>query len=237
MTGEASDRALMEFDRVCYAAGGVRILTDVSLRLPPDGPLVVIGPNGSGKTTLLRLAMGLDTPTTGRIAWPGTPPKRAIVFQRPVMLRRTVEGNLRFALAAAGVPRDKRGARAEELLGQVRLTSLSDRPARRLSGGEQHRLAIARSLARDPGLLLLDEPTASLDPSATRTLEELVLSIAARHTAVVMATHDLAQARRIGGIIVFMNRGRVIETGPAAEFFASPRTEEGRHFIAGDLLA
>jgi tungstate transport system ATP-binding protein len=113
---------------------------------------------------------------------------------------------------------------------------LQRRPARRLSGGEQQRLALARALARDPAVLFLDEPTASLDPQATKSIEDVVRTITARGVKVVMSTHDLGQARRIGGEIVLLHRGRVVETGPAEEFFANPRTQDARRFVAGELL-
>jgi tungstate transport system ATP-binding protein len=152
------------------------------------------------------------------------------------MLRRSAAGNLRYALASAGVPRGERAARVTELLAQVGLEGIEQRPARRLSGGEQQRLALARALARNPDILFLDEPTASLDPAATKAIEDIVRSVAKRGMKVVMSTHDLAQARRLAGDIVFMHRGRVVENSPAADFFSAPRTDEARKFIAGELL-
>jgi tungstate transport system ATP-binding protein len=208
--------------------------------LEAGAPTVLIGPNGAGKTTLLRVAMGLIRPTSGLITWGGRevipPTRRAIMFQRPAMLRRSTAGNIRYALAAAGVPRAKREARIAELIADVGLTGLEHRPARRLSGGEQQRLALARALARDPDLLFLDEPAASLDPAATLAIEDIVRTVTARGVKVVLSTHDLGQAKRIGGEVVLLHRGRLIESGPAAEFFASPRTEQARKFIAGELL-
>jgi tungstate transport system ATP-binding protein len=184
--------------------------------------------------------MGLIAPSQGRVTWGGRedvpPVKRAIVFQRPTMLRRSALGNLRYALVAAGVTRAIRAERAAELMTLVGLTGLEHRPARRLSGGEQQRLALARALARDPDLLLLDEPTASLDPAATKAIEDLVRTIAARGLKVVMSTHDLGQAHRIGGEIALMHRGRVVECASAGVFFNAPQTEEARRFIAGELL-
>ena len=113
---------------------------------------------------------------------------------------------------------------------------MAERPARRLSGGEQQRLALARALARDPMVLFLDEPTASLDPAATKSVEDIVRAVAARGIKVVMTSHDLGEARRLAGDIVFMHRGRIAETGAAAAFFTSPQTGEARTFLAGDLL-
>jgi tungstate transport system ATP-binding protein len=158
------------------------------------------------------------------------------MFQRPVMLRRSAAGNIRYALAAADVPRSAREARVGELLALVGLDGLGERPARKLSGGEQQRLALARTLAKEPQALFLDEPTASLDPAATRAIEEIVRAVAMRGIKVVMSTHDLGEAKRLGGEIVLMHRGRVIESGPAEAFFAAPKTKEARRFIDGELL-
>jgi tungstate transport system ATP-binding protein len=118
----------------------------------------------------------------------------------------------------------------------VGLAGFAGRPARRLSGGEQQRLALARALARDPQVLFLDEPTASLDPAATKAIEDVIRAVVGRGIKVVLSTHDLGEARRLAGEIVLLHRGRVIETAPAAEFFAEPKTHEARQFVAGELL-
>ena len=240
MRAPASDLPLM-FSEVAVVAGAVAILDGISLVLSGNSaPTVLIGPNGSGKTTLLRAAMGLIPATRGRITWGGRdaspPDRRAILFQRPTMLRRSAAGNVRYALAAAGVARAQRAQRAAELLADFGLEGLERRPARRLSGGEQQRLALARALARDPALLFLDEPTASLDPAATKAIEDIVRAVTARGVKVVMSTHDLGQAKRLAGDVVLLHRGRLIESGPAAEFFVNTRTQEARTFIAGELL-
>ena len=228
------------FDGVRLRVGDVTILDDVSITLATGATTALIGPNGSGKTTLLRLAMGLARPTGGRITWGGRadvpPTHRAIVFQRPTMLRRSAAGNLNYALAAAGCPRQRRAERIGDLLDLVGLRALARRPARRLSGGEQQRLALARALAKDPDVLFLDEPTASLDPAATKAIEDLIRTIAARGIKVVMATHDLGEARRLGTDIVLMHRGRIVEHVGAEQFFTAPRTAEAQKFIAGELL-
>ena len=234
-----SDLPIM-FTEVGILAGGVAILDRISINISPGAPTVLIGPNGSGKTTFLRAAMGLIPASHGRITWDGhelsPPTRRAIVFQRPMMFRRSAAGNIGYALSAAGVPRAERGQCIAELLSLVGLQGLEDRPARRLSGGEQQRLSLARALARDPTVLFLDEPTASLDPAATRAIEDIVRAISARGAKVVMATHDLGEAKRLAGEIVLLHRGRVIESGPADAFFAGPTTDDGRRFIAGELL-
>ena len=239
MRAPATDLPLMLVE-VGIVAGEVTILDGINLTLGAGAPTVLIGPNGSGKTTLLRAAMGLIPLTRGRITWGGRdaspPDRRAILFQRPTMLRRSAAGNVRYALAAASVPHGRRANRATELLADVGLEGLERRPARRLSGGEQQRLALARALARDPEVLFLDEPTASLDPAATKAIEDIVRAVTARGVKVVMSTHDLGQAKRLAGDVVLLHRGRLIENAPASEFFANPRTQEARKFIAGELL-
>ncbi len=227
-------------DDVSILMRDVAILDSVTLTLGAGAPTILIGPNGSGKTTLLRVAMGLLGPSKGWVTWGGrdesAPLRRAIVFQRPAMLRRSAIGNILYALAAAGVPRAARKARADELLQLVGLRDLAGRAARRMSGGEQQRLALARALAKDPEILFLDEPAASLDPAATKALEDIIRDVAARGIKVVMSTHDLGEARRLGGEIVLMHRGRVIEIAGARAFFDNPCTEAARRFVAGELL-
>jgi tungstate transport system ATP-binding protein len=225
---------------VSVAIGDVTLLESVSLEFAAGPPTVIIGPNGAGKTTLLRLAMGLLAASRGRVTWGGrenaAPTRRAIVFQRPVMLRRSTAANIRYALAAAGVARAARDARLRDLAALPGLGGLGNRPARKLSGGEQQRLALARALAKEPDVLLLDEPTASLDPAATKAIEDVIRTVALRGIKVVMSTHDLGEARRLAGEIVLMHRGRVIENSPAEIFFSAPTTSEARRFINGELL-
>ena len=229
---------LVRLKHVGLATEATTILSDVSLALYAGAPTVLLGPNGAGKTTLLKLAMGLLVATSGRIERPGKQAdatlRTAFVFQRPVMLRRTVAANLVFALYAAGRAADT--ATIAHLLSRVGLAHLAQRPARHLSGGEQQRLALARALARTPDILFLDEPTASLDPHATKSVEDIIAAVAADGTKVVMATHDLGQARRLAGDIVFLAGGRLVEQTPAADFFQQPASETGRRFIAGDLV-
>jgi tungstate transport system ATP-binding protein len=228
------------FDDVSLIAGAVTILDRVTLTFAPGAPTVLIGPNGSGKTTLLRTAMGLTKPSRGRITWGArenpSPTRRAFVFQRPAMLRRSAAGNIRYALRAADIPRPQQKAEVAELLGLVGLEHLAGRPARRLSAGEQQRLALARALARDPAVLFLDEPTASLDPAATKAIEDVIRAVSRRGIKVVLSTHDLAEARRLAGEVILLHRGRVIEAAAAAAFFSAPQTGEASRFIAGELL-
>jgi tungstate transport system ATP-binding protein len=157
-------------------------------------------------------------------------------LQRPVLLRRSVLANAVYPLKLAGVAAAEREPRARAGLEMVGLAALADRPARRLSGGEQQRLALARAAALSPEVLFLDEPCASLDPTATRAVEEIVGTLAARGTKIVMTTHDLGQARRLAGEVLFLNRGRLREQTPAAAFFNQPATPEAAAFLRGELV-
>lgn len=230
----------IRFTGVTIRAGQAALLDRLSVAIAAGAPTVIVGPNGAGKTTFLKAAMGLLAPSQGQISWgeSKTPPlaQLALVFQRPVMLRRSCGGNLHYALAAAGVARGDRDACATELLQLVGLADRAGLPARRLSGGEQQRLALARALARRPSVLFLDEPTASLDPAATSAVEDLVRTVSAAGVKVVMATHDLGEARRLAGEIILLHQGAMIESRPAPEFFAHPSTDAARRFIAGELL-
>ena len=232
MRGPVSDLPV-SFETVSLRIGETQIVRELTLTLGGGKPTVLLGPNGSGKSTLLRLAMGLIAPTSGRIAWGGrdVPGERlAMVFQRPVMLRRSAAANVTYALGR----RDD--ARVTELLERVGLAALAERPARKLSGGEQQRLALARALARNPEVLFLDEPTASLDPAASKAVEEIVRDIAHSGVKIVMATHDIGQARRLAGDIVFLARGRLTERAGAETFFNAPSTPEAAAFLRGDLV-
>ncbi len=229
---------VMRLHGVGYRSGNTDILSDVELTIAAGVPTLLLGPNGSGKTTLLRLLMGLIGPSEGRVdvsAVDGVnTARRAFVFQKPVMLKRSTAANVSFALSAAGFPVDP--LVVASLLQRVGLAALADRPARMLSGGEQQRLALARALARQPGILFLDEPTASLDPAQTKAVEDVVAAIAATGVIIVMATHDLGQARRLAGDVVFLVGGRVLEQTPATQFFDQPKTQAARRFLAGDLV-
>lgn len=231
----------LRLERVGYSAGGKTLLEEVSIEIAAGPRTVLLGPNGAGKSLILRLCHGLIRPTSGSMRWLGPERERArlhqaMVFQRPVMLRRSARANIDYALSVRGIPAEERRRRIVQALAETGLTDLADRPARVLSIGEQQRLALARAWALHPQVLFLDEPTASLDPAATRAVEEIVLRIHASGTKIVMTTHDLGQARRLADEVLFLHRGRLVEHAPAAEFFRAPRTPEAGAFIQGELL-
>jgi tungstate transport system ATP-binding protein len=225
---------------VSFAAGGRPIIDRISLEIESGPSTIILGANGAGKSVLMRLMHGLLSPTSGRIVWnaperPGAPRKQAMVFQRPIMLRRSAQANVAYALKIAGIPEPQRALLVREALESVGLSHLERHPARVLSGGEQQRLALARAWALHPEVLFLDEPTASLDPGATREIEAVIRAFDAAGTKVVMATHNLGQARRLGDEILFLNQGRLIERAPVEQFFSRSQTAEAAAFIKGEV--
>jgi tungstate transport system ATP-binding protein len=212
----------------------------IRIESAPDSDQARLDVGSSGASAVAGAAMG-SSPVPGAAMGGGAvepavyAPDFALVFQRPVMLRRTVIGNLEHALAIRGVDRRYRERLALQALERVGLAALADRPARRLSGGEQQRVAIARADVLSPGYLLLDEPCAGLDPASTLAIERYLLQRAGLGQGFLMSTHDLAQARRLAEWVVFVQQGVVLECTPAHAFFAAPSTEQGRRFLTGDL--
>lgn len=238
------DRGALRLSELGCSVDGHAIVAPVSLDIALGRRTVVLGPNGAGKSTLLQLIHGMRAATSGSVVMtertgesrsPGAADV-GLVLQRPVMLARTVVRNVEHALAVRGLPRGSRASVATRALEAVGLRSLAQRHARDLSGGEQQRLAIARVIAGSPACLLLDEPSASLDPGAAAGIERLLLSLSEAGLGIVMSTHDLGQARRIAQEVIFMHRGQVVESGDARAFFGEPRTEPARRFLAGDWI-
>lgn len=232
-------RPLLTLEGVSFERGGMPLLDRVTLDLRADGRTVVLGPNGAGKSLLMRIAHGLIQPTRGRVTAADQdlgPPHQAMVFQRPVLLRRSVLANITYVLGLRGSPWRTRRHDALLALERFGLQELAHRPARVLSGGEQQRLALARAWALHPRILFLDEPTAALDPAATLAVERAVDTFHAGGTKIVMATHDLGQARRLADDVVFLCRGWLMEHTPVERFFSAPVTEQAAGFLRGDLV-
>jgi tungstate transport system ATP-binding protein len=225
-------------DQVSFAVNGRALIDRVSMEITEGPRTVILGPNGAGKSVLMRLCHGLLAPTSGSISWrdPSNGRSRqAMVFQRPVMLRRSALANIVYGLELAGVPPRERELRARDVLDAVGLAEVAERPARVLSGGEQQRVALARAWALGPEVLFLDEPTSNLDPGATRDIETLIGQIRAGGTKIVMTTHNLGQARRLGDEILFLTHGRLVERSPVDRFFTKPASAEAEAFIRGEL--
>ncbi|WP_343561590.1 ATP-binding cassette domain-containing protein [Kiloniella sp. b19] len=229
----------LRIEGLSYEKEGKTLVREISCRLEAGKRTLVLGPNGAGKSLFLRLAHGLITPTGGTIRWADTPTAQAhaMVFQRPVMLRRSVAANLDYALGLAGLDKATLRERRDEVLELTGLTALRDRQARVLSGGEQQRLALARAWSLRPQVLFLDEPTASLDPSATERIEELIETIHDSGTKIVLSTHNMRQARRLGDEILFFSEGCLCEQSPADLFFSAPQSEAAQRFLDSEYHA
>ena len=230
----------LTLEGVAYASNGQPIIFGVSLAIEAGPSTIILGANGAGKSVLMRLMHGLLKPTSGRVHWnepdaASLRRRQAMVFQRPVMLRRSALANVRYALELAGMPPGEREQQALLALDEVGLRHLAHRPARVLSGGEQQRLALARAWALHPEVLFLDEPTANLDPGAAREIETIIKAFDAAGTKIVMATHNLGQARRLGDEVIYLQAGRVMERAPIEQFFARPGSAEAAAFVKGEL--
>jgi tungstate transport system ATP-binding protein len=225
----------LRVEDLSFTAGGRTIIDCVSLDIGPGPSTIILGANGAGKSVLMRLMHGLLQPTAGRVAWgaPAARRQQAMVFQRPVMLRRSALANVAYALEVSGLGGGEKAAM--QALEEVGLAHVAERPARVLSGGEQQRLALARAWALHPEVLFLDEPTANLDPGATREIETVIKAFDASGTKIVMSTHSLGQARRLGDEVIFLHQGRVAERAAVERFFPQPASAEAAAFVKGEL--
>ena len=230
----------LKLEALGFAAGGREIIKSITCEIHSGTRTVILGPNGAGKSVLMRLCHGLLQPTAGRVTWMQEGVirrvrRQAMVFQRPVMLRRSAMGNVIYALKLAGIAAEESRLRAEDVLEAVGLANVATRPARVLSGGEQQRLALARAWALGPEVLFLDEPTANLDPNATRDIESIISAIHASGTKIIMTTHSLGQARRLGDEILFLSDGQLVERASVEIFFRQPQSLEAIAFLRGEL--
>ncbi len=233
-----ADGPLVSLHAAAVRFGQVQALQPLDLELRRGERLVLVGANGSGKTTLLRVLHGLLACRGRRELHAdacGLPPVVAMVFQRPFLLSLSVRANVMLGLWLRGVPRTERAVRCAVALQRVGLDGLEARRATALSGGQQQRLAMARACALRPELLLLDEPTANLDPSAKREVEALIAEIAAEGTTVVMSTHNLGQAKRMATRVAYLEMGRLVVDLPVQRFFTETLPAEAAQFLKGEL--
>jgi len=234
---ELLSQPLVQLEHAGVRFGDVRALHDVNLVLQRGDRLALVGANGSGKTTLLRLLHAL-LPFEGRrgvMAVNGRPPVIAMLFQRPFLLSLSVRWNVLVGLWLHGVPREQRAERCQRALQRVGLDAVAHRSARALSGGQQQRLALARAWALEPDILLLDEPTANLDPSAKREVERLIDDLADDGVTVVMSTHNLGQAKRLATRVVYLEAGRLVVDLPVDRVFNDALPPEAALFLKGEL--
>lgn len=245
-----TSKPLLSLRQASVQFGAVRALENIDLTLHAGERLALVGANGSGKTTLLRLLHGLVPLSTGERCWDPRSlagshpiaarpsprqPTMAMVFQRPFLLNLSVRNNLRIALWLRGVGRAERGLRIRQALTRVGLTALADRPAGVLSGGQQQRLALGIAWAAQPEVLFLDEPTASLDPSAKREVEGLIDELARDGLTVVMTTHNLGQAKRLATRVIYLEAGRLVVDKPVVSFFSEALPFAAEQFLQGEL--
>ncbi len=227
---------LLSLEGASVRFGEVLALQPTTLDIRAGERVLLVGANGSGKTTLLRVLHGLQAFEGKRqVARPEPALRQAMVAQRPFLLSLSVWHNLVLALWLGGVPRAQRSERARQALARVGLSDLAQRPARVLSGGQQQRLALARAWGLHPQLLFLDEPTANLDPSAKREVEDIIEAFVREGMTLVMSTHNLGQAKRLATRLLYMEAGRVLVDLPPQEFFNTALPQEAALFLKGEL--
>lgn len=220
----------------------LQALDKVSLQAEGGKIIVLIGENGAGKTTLMRIIAGLEEPTTGHIFLNGQTLSSAelrknatMVFQRTALFSRSVYDNVAYGLKVRDVDEPKIAREVSSALRLVGLTNFEKRKAKKTSGGEQQRIALARAFLINPKILLLDEPTANLDPNSSMIIERAITNRKRDDEIVIMATHNLAQAKRVADEIIHIHKGRIVEHSNVNEFFVKPRSEITRKFINGEL--
>ena len=215
-----------------------KILSSLNLSINSDDVTVIMGPNGAGKSIFLKILNGILTPTSGCITWNNkkqfsdTLNTQAFVFQKPILLRRSVIANLDYMDSVLGY---KKKISKDKLLEIVQLKKQKNQPARMLSLGEQQRLSLIRSLMIRPNLLLLDEPTANLDPASTKIIEDIILNLKMMGIKIIFVTHNILQAKRIADEIIFLNEGKMVEHLNKQEFFSNSKSIEVQNYLNGIL--
>ena len=219
---------------------GKTIVGPITAEIGPKGFTVVMGPNGAGKTTFLRLMHGLEPPREGSVTWQSPAAvvrmRQVLVFQTPIVMRRTVLANICYPLLVRGTARAAAQDMAVHWGEKVGLKAVLNHHAQVLSGGEKQKLAIARALITEPEVLFLDEPTTNLDGSSTREIETILQNAFDGGTRIIMATHDIGQAKRLATDILFLYRSRLHEVSPVETFFDAPATAEAKAFLNGDIV-
>jgi tungstate transport system ATP-binding protein len=220
----------------------VKALNDVTLDVAGGKIIVLIGVNGAGKTTLLRVIAGLENPDKGNILFNNQSITAkelrqiaTLVFQKTVMFSRSVYDNLAYGLKIRGKKDHEIKERITQALNAVGLKNFEKRRAKKMSGGEQQRIALARAFLLEPTILLLDEPTANLDPNSATIMERAIMDRRKKTSIIIMATHNLSQAKRLGDEIVHIYNGKIVERATPEEFFDNPENEITRKFINGEL--
>ena len=225
---------LLSLRNVEVIRDGCAILQSDDLHIPLTGITALIGPNGAGKTTLLRLIHGLIEPSIGQCERPFAPNESALVFHYTPMLKATVREHLTLLRDTDRTIRDEA---IDEALQSVGIAHLANNPAQRLSAGERQKLCFARARLQNPKLVLLDEPTANLDPNASDDVEQMIAQLAKDGKAVLFASHNMAQVKRLATHLIFMQDGKILEVSSPGVFFKNPQTKEGSQFLAREFIA
>ena len=219
--------------------GEIKILDKINCKIHNESIIAILGPNGAGKSMFLKSINGLIGVESRKIYFNSREindhirKDMALVFQKPTLLRRTVLENMQFVLEKKNKISN---LQITNLLQRVGLDIYKYKPARLLSGGEQQRLSLARALLINPSLLLLDEPTANLDPYSLNLIEEIILDENKKGKTIILTTHDMGQAKRLAKEILFFNKGRLLEQTKAINFFKKPKTKEAQSYINGKIL-
>lgn len=220
---------------------GKAVLNIDSLTIPSGKITAIIGPNGSGKSTMLNLIAGIDQATSGRITYDDATeiPRELITmgFQKPYLLNTTVDKNIGYPLKIRGWDRAKADLRIQHLADDLNLSDQRKKKSWKLSGGEIQKVALARSLSFSPRLLLLDEPTANIDPSTVTDIERILKHFNREEgTTIVLVSHNLAQAKRLSDFVVLLNHGKVVEANDCQQFFEAPAKEDTQRFISQEII-
>ena len=228
----------LEIKKLVRDYGTKRVLDLEEVIIEKGTRTAVIGPNGAGKSTLLNIVSRIDSASEGEVFYESEDPRLVTqVFQQPYMLRTSVERNIQYPLRLRNWPEDRMKQRSDELMEELGLLDLRNQKAWKLSGGETQKVALARALSFQPSLLLLDEPTANIDPATTAEIEEMLLKINQEEgTTILFVTHNLAQARRVCNRLLFLDKGKLVESGDCQSILQNPAEEKTRRFIAGELL-
>ena len=237
-----------QLENVTRTYGGRLIVAIDRLDIQAGEILGIVGPSGAGKSTLLRLLNFLELPTAGHLRYRGVSTAGSLpdlhirrqvttVFQRPTLLNCSVTANVAYGLQLRGRPRRDIGQQVTETLRMLGLSTLSGARARNLSGGEAQRVALARALIIQPEVLLLDEPTANLDPYNVGLIEEVIKRVnRERGTTMVLVTHNVFQARRLAHRVGLLLNGRLVEVADTRTFFESPSDGRTAAFVRGDMV-
>ena len=225
---------LFHLDSVSVQFGRVRALSACTLRVSSGERLALVGSNGSGKSTLLRTLHGLIQPAAGSVQHAASA-SQAMLFQRPYMLRASVLHNVALGLWLSGTPWKAANQQALQALERVGLAGLARRNAKTLSGGQQQRVALARAWAMKPQVLLLDEPTSSLDPAAKREVEGLMAEFADAGMTLIFSSHNLGQVKRLASRVIYLEQGKLVADLPVADFFGGPLPAAAASFLKGEI--